>query len=128
MTIAALVVALTVLIGLSVMQILIISGLPVGEYAWGGRHRVATPRLRLLAVVAIALYVGFSLLLMSRSGVLAGGSSRVVVVATWVLFAYCAVSIALNAASRSRRERIVQTPVSVLLTLSVLVVAMSPVG
>jgi hypothetical protein len=128
MTIAALVVALAVLIGLSVMQILIICGLPVGEYAWGGQHRVATPRLRLLAVVAIALYVGFSLLLMSRSSVLAGGSTRMVVVATWVLFAYCAVSIALNAASRSRRERIVQTPVSILLTLSVLVVAMAPVG
>jgi hypothetical protein len=128
MTITALVVALAVFIGLSVMQILIISGRPIGEYAWGGQHRVATPRLRLLAVVAIALYVGFSLLLMSRSGVLAGGSTRVVVVATWALFAYCALSIALNAASRSRRERIVQTPVSVLLTLSVLVVAMGPVG
>ncbi|PSK93694.1 hypothetical protein CLV63_116101 [Murinocardiopsis flavida] len=126
MTTAAIAVALAVLIGLAVMQVLIIAGRPVGEYAWGGQHRVATPRLRRAAAAAIVLYVGFALLLMSRAGVLPGGSTGVIVVATWVLFAYCAVAIVPNSISRSRRERLVQTPVSIVLAFSVLVIAAAP--
>ncbi|MBB3666117.1 hypothetical protein FB384_005078 [Prauserella sediminis] len=128
MTILALGLALAVLAGLTVMQLLLIGGRPVGEYAWGGQHRVATPRLRQAAVVAVVLYAGFALLLLSRAGVLHGGDTTAIAAATWVLFAYCASSIALNAISRSRRERIVQTPVSMLLALGVLVIAINGPG
>ena len=126
MTIAALVLALAVLAGLAVMQVLIIMGKPVGEYAWGGQNRVPTPRVRKASVAAIALCVAFALLLMSRAGVLPGGSTLVIVVATWVLFAYSTFMIGLNAISRSRRERVVATPVSALMALSVFVIALGP--
>ncbi|MBK1789207.1 hypothetical protein [Prauserella cavernicola] len=125
MTAVALAAAFTLLAGLAVMQVLIIGGLPVGEYAWGGQTRVPTPRLRRAAAVAIVLYLGFAALLASRAGLLPGGGTTTVVVATWLLLAYCALSVVLNALSRSSRERLVQTPVSVLLTLSVLVIALA---
>ncbi|GAA1227521.1 hypothetical protein GCM10009676_07250 [Prauserella halophila] len=128
MTFLALGVALAVLIGLAVMQLLFIGGRQVGEYVWGGQHRVATPRLRRAAVVAIVLYAEFALLLLSRAGVLPGGDTTAITAATWVLLAYCASSIALSAVSRSRRERIVQTPVSILLALGALVVAINGTG
>lgn len=128
MSVVALGPALVVLTGLTVMQVLFIGGLPIGEYAWGGQHRTATPRLRRAAVVAIVLYALFAALLLSRAGILPGGDTTVVAAPTWVLFAYCAASIVLNAVSRSRRERIVQTPVSILLALSVLIIAISGPG
>lgn len=123
MTTMALVLTLSVLAGLTMMQVLLIGGLPLGDYGWGGQHRVLPPRLRVAAAVAILLYAGFAVLILSRAGVLAGGGTTLVVVATWVLFGYCAVSIVPNAISRSRQERIVQTPVSVLLTAGVLIIA-----
>lgn len=123
MTTMALVLTLSILAGLALMQILLIGGLPLGDYGWGGQHRALPPRLRVAAAVAILLYAGFAVLLLSRSGVLADGGSTLVVAATWVLFGYCAVSIVPNAISRSRRERLVQTPASVLLTVGVLVIA-----
>lgn len=123
MTTAALVLALAVLAGLAWMQVLLISGRPIGHYAWGGQHRVLPLQLRRAAGGAILLYVGFAVLLLSRAGVLPGGETRLVVVATWVLAVYCALSVVLNAMSRSRHERIVQIPLSILLTVSVFTIA-----
>jgi hypothetical protein len=126
MTTVALVLTLSILAGLALMQILLISGLPLGNYGWGGQHRVLPPRLRVASAVAILLYAGFAVLLMSRAGILSGRGASLVIVATWVLFAYCAMSIVMNVISRSRQERIVQTPVSVLLTVGVLIIASGP--
>lgn len=126
MIMIALTVTLLVLTGLTLMQILLIAGRPFGSIAWGGQHRVLPPRLRIAAVGAIVLYVGFAALLTSRAGLLPGGNQLAVIIGTWILFAYCTASIVLNAISRSRNERLVQIPVSALLSLGVLVIAISP--
>ena len=120
----ALILSLTILGCLLVMQILLIAGVPIGHYAWGGKERVLPPRMRIAAVVAIGLYLAFAALLSSRAGMLPGGDSPGVVIATWILLGYSAFSIIANLASRSRRERAVQTPVSVALTLGILLVAL----
>ncbi len=123
MTTAALVVALALLLALAGLQVALIRGAPLGEYAWGGQHRVLPPRLRPAAVVAIALYGLFAAILLARAGIIDGGGG-IVVVATWVLLGYLCLGVVLNAISRSRRERIVQTPLSLLLALCVLVLAL----
>jgi hypothetical protein len=122
----ALVVALALLTGLAVMQLLLLAGAPLGSIAWGGRHRVLPSRLRVAAVVALGLYAGFAALLLSRAGVLPGSTLPVIMVLTWILFGYCVLSIVPNVMSRSRNERIVQIPVSTLLSASVLIIALSP--
>lgn len=124
MTTAALVIALSLLVALAIMQILLILGVPVGEYAWGGSHRILPRRLRVASVAAILIYAVFAVLLLSRGGILPGGQTAFVVVATWVLFAYSGLSVGANALSRSRRERMVQTPVSILLSAGILIIAL----
>ena len=123
MGIVGLAVSLAILAALAVMQVLLISGAPIGEYAWGGQHRVLPRRLRMGAAVAIILYVAFAAMLLSRSGVLPGGASVGIVVGTWVLFGYAVLSVLPNLASRSRKERAVQAPVSILLAISIGLVA-----
>ncbi len=39
----ALVLTLTILAGLTLMQVLLIGALPLGDYGWGGQHRVLPP-------------------------------------------------------------------------------------
>jgi hypothetical protein len=123
MTAAALILTITILLALTTVQMLLLAGVPIGQYAWGGKDRILPPRLRVAAVVAILLYAAFASLLASRVGVLPGGDSSPVVIATWILFAYSALSIIPNLASKSRPERAVQTPVSVALSLGILVIA-----
>ncbi|EHK88788.1 hypothetical protein ACQPZU_14985 [Saccharomonospora azurea] len=125
MTTMALAVAFTILIALAILQVLLIAGRPLGSLGWGGRHRVLPTRLRVASGISIVLYGLFALLLLSRAGVLPGADASPVVVGTWLLFAFCAISVVMNGLSRSRPERLVQTPASVVLALAVLVIALS---
>ena len=110
---------------LAVFQLLLVGGAPLGRYAWGGQNEVLPVRLRIGSAVAIVLYGAFALLMLEaagRDGVLPDGF---VGVAIWVLTAYFALGIAMNAASRSRQERLVMTPVVAVLAVLCLVLALN---
>lgn len=125
LTIAACAVACSVLGALAVLQICVGLGAPWGRLVWGGGHRVLPRRLRVGSALSVVLYAGFAAVLLSRAGVLPGGDSIAVRVLTWVLFAYFAVGIGMNAISRSRAERLTMTPVCAALAAATLVVALS---
>ena len=110
---------------LAVFQLLLAGGAPLGRYAWGGQNEVLPVRLRIGSAVAIVLYGVFALLMLEAAGgdgVLPPGF---VGVAIWVLTAYFALGIAMNAASRSRPERLVMTPVVAVLAVLCLVLALN---
>jgi hypothetical protein len=123
----ALYLALAILAGLAVMQILLIFGVPIGKYAWGGKNSVLPPRQRIAAGVAVLVYAVFAVVLLSRVGILWGTPSTAIVIGAWVLFGYTALSILPNLASKSRQERSLQVPVSVALAIAVGLVASSGV-
>ena len=124
MTAIALVVALALLAALAVMQILAASGLPLGRFAWGGTHHVLPRGLRVASAASVLVYAGLAALLLSRAGVLPAGDSAAVIVLTWVVFAFFAASVALNALSRSPAERWTMTATSLLLAAATLVIAL----
>ena len=124
MTAIALLVALALLAALAVLQILAASGLPLGRFGWGGQHRVLPRRLRVASAVSVLVYAGLAALLLSRAGVLPAGDSTAVIVLTWVVFAFFAASVALNALSRSPAERWTMAPTSLLLAAATLVIAL----
>ncbi|WP_197410847.1 hypothetical protein [Devosia epidermidihirudinis] len=116
----------TILVGLAVFQAALASGAPLGEFAWGGQSRVLPPRLRGGSVVAILLYGVFAAIIMQRADIvslLPGGDW--LGVACWFVVGYCALGIPLNAISRSRKERLVMTPLVAVLFVLSLVVAWS---
>ncbi|WP_282947114.1 hypothetical protein [Cellulomonas endometrii] len=106
----AAVAALVVLGLLTVFQVLLVAGAPLGRYAWGGGHEVLPRRLRVGSAVAVGIYAVIALVLLDRSGVTAVLPGRFVDVGVWVAFAYFVVGIGMNAISRSRREAVVMTP------------------
>ncbi|WP_101845504.1 hypothetical protein [Zhihengliuella sp. ISTPL4] len=121
----ALTIVLALLTALTLFQIALICGAPWGRLAWGGAHRVLPARLRVGSGVSILLYAAFAVVLLARSGALPGEDSAVVVVLTWVLFAYFLAGIVLNGISRSRPERWTMTPVCAMLAGMTLIVALS---
>ncbi|ALJ21739.1 hypothetical protein [Microbacterium sp. No. 7] len=117
--------ALVLLAALAALQVLVALGLPLGRFVWGGRHRVLPTGLRIGSAVSVVLYAAMAALLLSRAGVIPGGDSPFVRVATWVLFGYFALGILMNAISRSRPERLTMTPVTIVLAAATLVVALT---
>ena len=116
----AAVLACAVLAGLAVFQGLLVAGAPLGRFAWGGQHRVLPTGLRIGSVVSIAVYLLCALVLVAAARQRNGSAD----VAAWVLTGWFALGIGLNAISRSRPERLVMTPVAVLLAGCCLVVAL----
>jgi hypothetical protein len=116
----------TVLLGgLALFQVVLIAGAPLGRFAWGGRHAVLPPALRIGSAVAIALYGVFAVLVLQAAGAVDLLPEGLADAGLWVLTGYLVLGTAANAASRSRSERAVMTPVTAVLAVACLVLALS---
>jgi hypothetical protein len=114
-----------VLLGcLAVFQLLLVTGAPLGRFAWGGQHVVLPTGLRIGSGISIALYAVFALLMLQTAGAFAVLPHGLVGVAIWVLTAYFALGVAMNVASRSRPERLVMTPTVLVLAVVCLALAL----
>ncbi len=115
----------TALLGaLAVFQVLLVAGAPLGRLAWGGRHVVLPAGLRVGSAVTVLLYGGIALVLLQRAGASSALPDGLTGVLIWVLTGWFTVGIVMNAASRSRPERLVMTPVVLVLTVICLVLAL----
>jgi hypothetical protein len=120
MTSAAAVAACLLLAGLVVFQVLLVCGLPLGRFAWGGQQDVLPSRLRVGSAVASVVYLVVGWVLVARAAQGAGGILGVV---TWVVAGFFLLGTAGNLVSRSLPERLVMTPVAFALCALTVVVA-----
>jgi hypothetical protein len=117
-------VAACVLLGaLAVFQVLLVCGLPLGRFAWGGQHEVLPTRLRVGSLLSVVIYVVIGWVILARAGQ-HGEGHGVLRVAVWVIAGFFLLGAAGNLASRSRPELFVMTPVAVLLCALTVVVAL----
>ena len=117
--------ALAVILALiAVFQIALAAGAPWGRLAWGGSHEVLPAKLRIGSLVAVLIYAVIVMIAFTRLGALHALPDGVAVVAMWVVFGYFALGIVLNAASRSKPERLVMTPTTVVLAVLSLLIAL----
>lgn len=115
-----------VLATLALFQIALIAGAPIGKFAWGGQHKVLPLKLRIGSVVAVVLYALFVAVLLTKAGVAQLVSSSLFVdIAMWVIVVYLFLGIAMNAISRSKPERLVMTPVTIILAVIFMQIALS---
>ncbi|MBW4033400.1 MAG: hypothetical protein HIU88_12190 [Acidobacteria bacterium] len=121
----ALIALLSVLTVLAVFQVALAAGAPLGRFAWGGTHRVLPRKLRIGSAVSVAIYAVVAVVALDRGGWIDVVAEPISRVGMWILFAYFVLSIVPNLLSRSPRERAVMVPVSVLLALLSLPVALS---
>ncbi|WES64125.1 hypothetical protein P0L94_16865 [Microbacter sp. GSS18] len=115
MTVALASVLTAVLALLAVFQIALVFGAPLGRFAWGGQHLVLPGRLRIGSAVTVLVYALIALIAWDRAGVIDIFGDAFSQIAMWVIFAYFAFGIVVNAVSRSRPERFTMVPVSIVL-------------
>jgi hypothetical protein len=124
-TVAA-IIATVILCLLAVFQLLLIVGLPLGKFAWGGYHTVLPAKLRIASVTSLFLYTFFSLVILENAGVIDFLSGKWVNgPALWILVAYFFLGIFMNGISQSKNEKLLMTPVASLLFVCSLLVALA---
>jgi len=125
MIIAALVSTIILAI-LSIFQIALALGAPIGQFAWGGQHKVLPPNLRVGSVLSIIIYFGIATCLLSKSSLYQiTPQGTLLDVLVWIIFAYLVLGILMNAISRSEPERYTMTPTAIILAGCVFIIALA---
>ena len=120
------IIALVTLVLLAVFQLALVAGAPLGNYAWGGQHKVLPAKLRFGSACSIVIYAVFASFILSRSGIWVIVTNNTVLnVGLWIITFYLSLGIFLNAISRSKHERNLMTPVSAILAIMFFIFAIA---
>ncbi len=100
------------------LYILIALGLPLGEFAMGGKYKVLPPRLRVAIAVSVLIQLFAIMILLQTGGVVpALFSMRITRIICFSFAVYLSLNSILNALSRSKKERYLATPLSTITAL-----------
>jgi hypothetical protein len=115
--------ALVVLLAL--FQLALMFGMPWGRFAWGGRHAGVLPiGYRVGSGISILVHAFFATVVLGRAGFIGIYPDGFTRVAIWVVVGVLVLGVLMNAISRSRPERLVMTPVALVLAVLALIVAL----
>jgi hypothetical protein len=121
----AAIVACIVLALLAVFQLALVAGAPIGRFAWGGKNDVLPRRTRIGSAISVLLYALFAIVILDRARVIDVMPDLASNIGIWVLVAYFTLGIVMNGISRSKPERYTMTPVTLVLAVLCLLVALS---
>ena len=94
--------------------------------AWGGRQSQLTPSLRIASLVTVVLLGAFIYVIRYRGGLVGVMPIPLFIkVLSWIITAFMAFNTLGNIASLSKMEKLIFTPITVLLTLACLIISVS---
>ncbi len=97
----------------AVMEVLLIAGLPLGEFTMGGRHKVLPPMYRIFAVSSVILQLFGAAMLLQGGGLMnMWFSGKVTKIICFVFAGFFAVNTVMNLISPSKKEKYVMTPLA----------------
>ena len=127
MTEAAAVVFAIAVAGTIAFQIGLALGAPWGAYAMGGKFQGRYPPNMRVAAVGQALLLALAgLIVLSSAGLVLPSVAQAFPWLIWLVVAFSAVSVVLNAITPSAGERRIWVPVATVMLVSSLAVAISP--
>lgn len=101
------------LLAVAIMEVLLIIGLPLGEFTMGGRHKVLPPMYRIFAASSIILQLFGAAMLLQGGGLMnmwfAGKVTKII---CFVFAGFFAVNTIMNIISPSKKEKYVMTPLA----------------
>lgn len=116
----------TISAGVVAFQIALALGAPWGSYAMGGAFPGQfPPALRVAAIIQAAILVGLAAVVLARAGLMLPRWYKASRWLVWIVVAFSALSLVLNAITPSAGERAIWAPVAFLLLVSSAAVAWS---
>lgn len=100
---------------ITIMTILVVCGFPLGEFTMGGQPKVLPKRLRIVAASSILLQV-FAIIIVLQAGGYIGlwFSTKATRIICYIYCAYLFINTFMNFSSRSKKEKYVMTPMSLI--------------
>jgi hypothetical protein len=111
-------------LGAVILYILLSLGLPYGEFAMGGRHRIMPSQMRVACGVSVVIQLVAILYLLQAGNVISIGlpfDRRV----CYFFAVYLMLNTIMNLLSRSMKEKLVMTPLSLITAICFGITAMN---
>ena len=101
------------LVGVIVLSVLLIIGLPLGELTMGGKYKVWPKEMRPLAIGQLAVQIFALYILLSAGGIGPVFITKGALKFTCIIFAiFFTGNLVMNAFSTSKKEKYIMTPLS----------------
>ncbi len=100
---------------IAIMTVLIACGLPLGEFTMGGQHKILPKKFRIVAVISFAVQVFAMVIVLQAGGFISLWLSFKTTKYICFFFAvYLSLNTIMNMISKSRKEKYVMTPLSLI--------------
>jgi len=107
------IVGAVLLLIVAIMEVLLVCGLPLGEFTMGGRYKVLPPALRVAAASSIVLQLFGAAMILQGGGIMSMWfANNVTKIICFVFAGFFAVNTLMNLISPSKKEKYVMTPLA----------------
>ena len=112
---------LLALVGMAMFHVAVLVGIAPADMVWGGRAAISAARLQIMEGIALVVTLGFAWLVCLRLQDIKSGKPRKgITISIWLIFGYLLLNTAGNLASTTSLETWIFTPVTVLLAVCAL--------
>ena len=100
---------------IAMMTVLVACGLPLGEFTMGGQHKILPKKFRVVAVISVAIQIFATIIILQAGGFISLWLSFKVTKNICFFFAaYLSLNTIMNMISKSKKEKYVITPISLI--------------
>ncbi|VTX50011.1 Uncharacterised protein [Fusobacterium nucleatum] len=97
------------------MAVLVACGFPLGEFTMGGQHKILPKKFRVVAVISVAIQIFAMIIILQAGGFISLWLSfKVTKYICFFFAAYLSLNTIMNMISKSRKEKYVMTPLSLI--------------
>ena len=109
-----------------IFQMLLAVGAPLGHMAWGGKLKTLPSSLRIASTVSALIFLyGIAVVLESADLIELIHAPKIIQVSVWVFALMFTFSTVGNYLSKSRLEKRIMTPISLILSITCFIIALS---
>ncbi len=100
---------------IAIMTVLAACGLPLGEFTMGGQHKILPKKFRIVAVISFAVQIFAMIIVLQAGGFIPLWLSfKATKYICFFFAAYLSLNTIMNMISKSRKEKYVMTPLSLI--------------
>ena len=107
-----------------ILSVLIICGLPLGELTMGGQYKVYPKKMKIVLIAQLLIQVFFVIIILQAGGFMPlWFSYKITKIVCIVMAVYLSLNVVMNFISKSKKEKYIMTPLSLLTAICIYITA-----